>query len=65
MRNCTSIREIATPVCGLARNDREIDGSPNSQFVYLLSKADKHILKQECNIRIPKINVKCLIFFMF
>ena len=35
------------------------------QFVYLLSKADKHILKQECNIRIPKINVKCLIFFMF
>ena len=48
-----------------ARHDLAVGPADKFQFVYLLSKADKHILKQECNIRIPKINVKCLIFFMF
>ena len=39
-RNCASIREIATPVCALARNDREF---ANFQFFHLLHKADSLI----------------------
>ena len=38
-----SNRGIATPVCELARNDREFD---KFQFVYLLTKTDMHIILQ-------------------
>ena len=46
-RNCTPIREIATPVCALARNDREFgfgmtrsDDAPNSQFLVCCATAE-------------------------
>ncbi|MDD7674028.1 MAG: hypothetical protein PUJ12_04470, partial [Oscillospiraceae bacterium] len=38
-----SNRGIATPVCELARNDREFD---KFQFVYLMTKTDMHIILQ-------------------
>ena len=41
----SSNRGIATPVCGLVRNDRFFwERSDKHQFVGLLSYADKHIL---------------------
>ena len=47
-RNCTSIQEIATPVCALARNDREFDGSSNSNLYFCFVTRYAHFVFPDC-----------------